>query len=133
MTSYPAGVLSDKWGHSGLLAAGMIVLVVADLVLASSDYWLVVFVGSILWGVHMGLTQGLLAALVSHSAPSDLRGTAFGMFNLASGISMLVASVLAGVLWEYIGAPATFLSGALLSVLALALFRTLHLELKTKT
>ena len=133
MTSYPAGVLSDKWGHSGLLAAGMIVLVVADLVLASSNYWLVVFVGSILWGVHMGLTQGLLAALVSHSAPSDLRGTAFGMFNLASGISMLVASVLAGVLWEYIGAPATFLSGALLSVLALALFRTLHLELKTKT
>ncbi|MCG8533670.1 MAG: MFS transporter, partial [Pseudomonadales bacterium] len=115
------------------LAAGMIVLVVADLVLASSNYWLVVFVGSILWGVHMGLTQGLLAALVSHSAPSDLRGTAFGMFNLASGISMLVASVLAGVLWEYIGAPATFLSGALLSVLALALFRTLHLELKTKT
>lgn len=133
MTSYPAGVLSDKWGHSGLLAAGMIVLVVADLVLASSNYWLVVFAGSILWGVHMGLTQGLLAALVSHSAPSDLRGTAFGMFNLASGISMLVASVLAGVLWEYIGAPATFLSGALLSVLALALFRTLHLELKTET
>ena len=133
MTSYPAGVLSDKWGHSGLLAAGMIVLVVADLVLASSNYWLVVFVGSILWGVHMGLTQGLLAALVSHSAPSDLRGTAFGMFNLASGISMLVASVLAGVLWEYIGAPATFLSGALLSVLALALFRTLHLELKPGT
>ena len=91
---------------------GLVVLVFADLVLAYSNHWTVVVLGVILWGLHLGMTQGLLAAMVAHTAPAELRGTAFGAFNLASGVALLIASVLAGLLWDEIGAEATFLVGA---------------------
>jgi MFS family permease len=91
---------------------GLVVLVFADLVLAYSNHWTVVVLGVILWGLHLGMTQGLLAAMVAHTAPAELRGTAFGAFNLASGVALLVASVLAGLLWDELGAEATFLAGA---------------------
>lgn len=117
--AYPAGVLADRMSHRALLAIGLVVLVAADLVLAGARDWPVLLVGVALWGVHMGLTQGLLAAMVADTAPADLRGTAFGMFNLASGIAMLVASAVAGLLWDRLGAGATFLTGAGLSVLTL--------------
>jgi MFS family permease len=118
-TAYPFGHLSDRMGHHRLLAGGLVVLIVADLVLASSSHWLVVLAGVALWGVHMGMTQGLLAAMVAHTAPADLRGTAFGAFNLVSGVAMLLASVVAGALWDTVGASATFLAGASFSALAL--------------
>lgn len=118
-TAYPFGHLSDRMGHHRLLAGGLVVLIVADLVLASSSHWLVVLAGVALWGVHMGMTQGLLAAMVAHTAPADLRGTAFGAFNLVSGVAMLLASVVAGALWDSVGASATFLAGASFSALAL--------------
>lgn len=117
--AYPAGVLADRMSHRALLAIGLIVLVIADLVLAGARDWPLLLAGVALWGVHMGLTQGLLAAMVADTAPADLRGTAFGMFNLASGIAMLVASAVAGLLWDRLGAGATFLTGAGLSVLTL--------------
>ena len=120
MSAYPFGKLSDRVSHVRLLALGLIVLVLADLVLASYAHWGVVLAGVALWGVHMGITQGLLATMVADTAPADLRGTAFGMFNLVSGIAMLAASMVAGLLWDQLGASATFYAGALFSMLALA-------------
>jgi MFS family permease len=112
LAAYPAGALSDRIGRFGLLAAGLVVLIIADLVLAWAPGLPAIALGVVLWGLHMALTQGLLAALVADSAPADLRGTAFGVFNLVSGVALLVASVLAGALWDSIGAPATFVAGA---------------------
>jgi MFS family permease len=113
--------LSDAMSHRKLLALGLGVLVAADLVLATSTSWFALFGGVALWGVHMGMTQGLLATMVADTAPQDLRGTAYGVFNLVSGLAMLVASVLAGGMWDRLGAASTFYSGAALSGLALAL------------
>jgi MFS family permease len=122
-TAYPFGKLSDRVSQTALLVLGLGVLIVADLVLAIGDNWTMVLVGVGLWGVHMGMTQGLLATLVAGTAPADLRGTAFGFFNLVSGIAMLVASVLAGFVWDRLGAEFTFYFGAAFGVLALlALF-----------
>ena len=118
-SAYPFGKLSDRMSHSKLLALGLIVLIAADLVLAINDHWAVVLAGVALWGVHMGITQGLLATMVADTAPADLRGTAYGVFNLMSGIAMLIASVLAGLLWDRLGASSTFYAGAVFCVVAL--------------
>ncbi len=122
-TAYPFGRLSDRMSHRTLLAWGLVVLIAADLVLASSSHWAVVLVGVALWGVHMGMTQGLLATMVAATAPADLRGTAFGFFNLISGVTLLVASVVAGLLWDQWGASATFHAGAAFSAVALLVLR----------
>jgi MFS family permease len=118
-SAYPFGKLSDRMNHKTLLAWGLAVLIAADLVLANSDHWAAVLVGVALWGIHMGMTQGLLAAMVAQTAETDLRGTAFGFFNLVSGLSMLVASVVAGLLWDRLGASFTFYGGAAFGVIAL--------------
>jgi MFS family permease len=118
-SAYPFGQLSDRMSHRALLAWGLVVLIAADLVLASDPHWTRVLLGVVLWGVHMGMTQGLLATMVADTAPPDLRGTAFGVFNLVSGLSMLVASVLAGFLWDRWGASFTFYAGAIFCVIAL--------------
>lgn len=118
--AYPFGKLSDRMSHIRLLVLGLVVLISADLVLAFADTWSVVFLGVALWGLHMGITQGLLATMVANAAPADLRGTAFGFFNLLSGLTMLVASVLAGLLWDRLGPSFTFLAGALFCALALS-------------
>ena len=120
LSAYPFGKLSDRMSHRKLLALGLAVLIAADLVLASNNHWGVTLAGVMLWGVHMGMTQGLLAAMVAHTAPADLRGTAFGFFSLVSGIAMLVASVVAGLLWDEFGASVTFYAGALFCLIALA-------------
>lgn len=118
-SAYPFGKLSDHVSHYKLLAFGLIVLIAADLVLAASDHWGVVLVGVALWGVHMGITQGLLATMVANAAPADLRGTAYGFFNLVSGVALLLASVVAGLLWDQFGASVTFYAGAAFCVAAL--------------
>ena len=118
-SAYPFGKLSDRISHTRLLAAGLVVLIAADLLLASSNHWAVVLGGVALWGVHMGITQGLLATMVASTAPSDLRGTAYGFFNLMSGLALLVASGLAGLVWDRLGAAFTFYAGAIFCVLAL--------------
>lgn len=119
--AYPLGKLADSVKHSTLLAWGLGLLVAADVLLAWSDRGPVVWSGVVLWGLHMAMTQGLLATMVADVAPVDLRGTAFGMFNLVSGIAMLVASALAGLLWDQLGASFTFAAGAGFSLLALLL------------
>ena len=119
VTAYPFGKLSDRASHQRLLLSGLAVLVLADIVLGMSTHWTGLLLGVALWGVHMGMTQGLLAAMVAKVAPADLRGTAYGFFNLMSGLAMLVASGVAGLLWEGIGPQATFAAGAGFSVLAM--------------
>jgi MFS family permease len=121
--AYPFGKLSDRVSHQKLLAWGLGVLIAADAVLAFGTHWTVVVAGVALWGVHLGMTQGLLATMVADTAPADLRGTAFGLFNLVSGVAMLVASVLAGLLWHRLGAEFTFGAGAGFCVLALGALR----------
>lgn len=119
MSAYPFGELSDRMSHTKLLALGLVVLIAADFVLATNDHWGVVLVGVALWGIHMGITQGLLATMVADTAPTDLRGTAYGFFNLVSGLAMLLASVLAGLLWDRLGASFTFYAGAAFCIVAL--------------
>jgi predicted MFS family arabinose efflux permease len=110
--SYPSGAAADRGHGPRLLSAGLLVLIAADVVLARADGRLAVLVGAALWGLHMGLTQGLLAALVAAAAPADLRGTAFGVFNLVCGVALLAASGLAGWLWDAFGPRFTFYVGA---------------------
>ncbi|KFX64477.1 MULTISPECIES: MFS transporter [Paraburkholderia] len=124
VSAYPSGKLADSMSHNWLLAVGLVVLFASDIVLAHGSQWPVVLLGVALWGLHMGLTQGLLATMVAHAAPSDLKGTAFGLFNLMTGLVTLVASLVAGELWDRFGASATFYAGAgfcLLTLCALAI------------
>ncbi|WP_226628051.1 MFS transporter [Alloyangia pacifica] len=112
LSAWPVGVLSDRIGRMGLLLCGLGLLIVADLILALSPGLAGIAVGLLIWGLHMGFTQGLLSALVAETVPEELRGTAFGMFNLVTGVALLIASLLAGALWETYGPSATFLAGA---------------------
>ena len=121
LSAYPAGKWSDRVSRRALLSAGLGLLILADLVLARADSIAMTLVGVALWGLHMGFSQGLLAAMVADTAPAQLRGSAFGVFNLISGISMLAASVLAGWLWQTYSAAVTFYAGAAISGLALLL------------
>jgi MFS family permease len=118
--AYPAGVFSDNGGRMKVLLIGLVLLIAADLVLALVPGLAGIGIGVMLWGLHMGFSQGLFAALVADTAPPELRGTAFGVFNLLTGLSLLVASVLAGWLWDSFGASMTFLTGAGFTALALA-------------
>ncbi|MGE0623488.1 MAG: MFS transporter [Pseudomonadales bacterium] len=120
VAAYPVGVFSDRFGRRALLMTGFLVLILADLVLAAAPGLWAVLIGVGLWGLHMGMTQGLLAALVADAAPAALRGSAFGIFHLATGIATLLASVIAGALWAWIGPTGTFLGGALFTLLGLA-------------
>ena len=119
MAAYPFGRLSDRSNHERLLALGLSVLIAADLVLAQATHWPSLVVGVSLWGIHMAITQGLLSTMVANHAPKAMLGTAFGVFNLISGLSMLIASLCAGYLWDQMGPEATFLAGAGFSALAL--------------
>lgn len=119
LSSYPAGVLADRTDRRTLLGIGFGVLILADIVLALAPGVGMVMLGAALWGLHMGLTQGLLATLVADASPPELRGSAFGLFNLVGGLMLLAASVIAGMLWEAYGAPATFAAGAVFTALSL--------------
>jgi MFS family permease len=119
--AYPFGKMADSMSHKSLLAWGLLLLILADVALAWDGHWGVVWVGIVLWGLHMAMTQGLLAAMIADTAPADLRGTAYGFFNLASGLALLMASGLAGLLWDSLGAAFTFIAGAIISSAALAL------------
>jgi MFS family permease len=120
LAAYPAGLWSDHWNRISVLAIGFIFLLAADLVLAFTGTIAGVLFGVALWGLHMGFTQGLLSTLVADTAPPELRGTAFGIFNLLGGLAVLLASVIAGALWDAVGPQGTFLFGGVLTVIALA-------------
>lgn len=117
LSAYPAGVLSDRMPRQRLLVVGCVVMVMADLFLAFGSGFAAVFIGIAAWGLHMGLTEGLLAALTADHAPAGLRGTAFGIMSLVRGVMLFVASTLAGSLWSIFGAQTTFLAGAGLATL----------------
>ena len=124
--AYPAGAAADRLSTRTLLVFGLGVLIVADVVLATAKYPWIAFIGAAFWGLHMAFTQGLLSKLVADTAPAELRGTAFGVFNLVSGGVLLLASVIAGSLWNAFGASATFIAGAsfaFLSAMGLLLYR----------
>lgn len=122
LAAYPAGALSDSFGRAGVLLVGIAFLIVADLILALGPTVPFMMAGVAFWGLHMGFTQGLLATMVADTAPADLRGTAFGLFNLAAGLAMLMASIIAGTLWDAYGPAATFFVGAGFTTLALVGF-----------
>ena len=124
-TAYPMGALSDRGNKWLILAGGFGVLIVSDIVLALAPNLWAVMAGVALWGLHMGMTQGLLAALVADTAPEASRGTAFGIFHLVTGIALLAASLVAGILWDWIGPSATFFCGAALTAAGLAGFLAL--------
>jgi MFS family permease len=119
LAAYPAGVLSDRFNRLTVLIMGFTMLIAADVTLLILGGLIGVMLGVILWGLHLGLTQGLLSTLVADTAQPELRGTAYGVFNLFGGLALLAASVLAGALWDSFGPQATFLSGALFTALAL--------------
>lgn len=118
-SAYPLGALSDRYDRRLPVGAGFVLLVVADVVLAVAPGIWMVLIGTALWGLHMGMTQGLVAALVTDTAPSAFRGTAFGLFNFISGVMLLLASLIAGLLWERIGPGAAFLAGAAITTFGL--------------
>jgi MFS family permease len=132
LSAYPAGVLTDKTGRQGVLEIGIAFLIVADIILAFSASLLPLMLGVVFWGLHMGFTQGLLTTLVADTAPVDMRGTAYGVFNFAIGIAMLIASVVAGGLWDAYGPEATFLAGAMFTVVALAGVTVLAIKSKRR-
>jgi MFS family permease len=117
--AYPAGVASDRHGRQRVLVIGVVMLIVADLVLANVPGLWGMGAGVALWGLHMAFTQGLFAAWVADTAPAELRGTAFGMFNLVTGVALLLASLVAGALWDRIGAQGMFVAGAAVAACAL--------------
>jgi sugar phosphate permease len=112
LSAYPVGALSDRMSKNALLATGLVLLASADLVLAQADTATVVIIGVALWGLHMGFSQGILATLVANATPQELKGSAFGLFNFVTGLFMLLASIIAGWLWDSYGAEMTFYAGA---------------------
>ncbi|TIS55789.1 MAG: MFS transporter [Mesorhizobium sp.] len=120
LSAYPVGVLADRMDRVTILILGLALLVLADLVLAFASDALGLGLGVVLWGLHMGFTQGLLATLIADTAPAELRGTAFGVFNLITGLALLLASIIAGALWEAAGPQATFLTGAAFAAMTVA-------------
>ncbi|MGD8999434.1 MAG: MFS transporter [Granulosicoccaceae bacterium] len=120
VSAYPMGALSDKADKRVILTGGFTVLIIADIILALAPNFWVVILGAGLWGLHMGMTQGLLATLVAETAPAALRGSAFGLFHLVTGMALLAASLIAGVLWEWVGPSATFIAGAAFTAVGLA-------------
>jgi MFS family permease len=131
LAAYPAGVASDRIDRTTLLIVGLVVLIAADLALALVPSISGVALGVVLWGLHMGLTQGLFATLVADASPPELRGTAYGFFNLLTGLAMLAASVVAGALWDIIGPKGTFVSGACFTLLALGGLLTIRGRLRS--
>ena len=111
LTAYPVGHFSDRLGRTGLMAVGLAVLIISDLTLSFAENILLVAIGTALWGLHLGFTQGLLSAMVADTVRPNLRGTAFGLFSVAGGLAILIASLIAGFLWDLFGARATFLAG----------------------
>lgn len=120
-SAYPFGVLSDRFSHTSQLLMGMLILTAADVCLSAGKHWLYVLGGVSLWGLHLGMTQSLMAGIVASVAPEDLRGTAFGFYNLALGLAILFSSILAGFLWQSFGAETAFYTSAMFCVVAIAM------------
>jgi len=132
LSAYPAGALSDRVDRVTILSLGLVLLLAADLALAFAPGLFGLALGVVLWGAHMGFTQGLLSTLIADTAPPELRGTAFGMFNLVTGVALLVASVIAGALWDAVGPQGTFMAGAGFTLLTLIGLLPIRKRLRSK-
>lgn len=130
LTAYPVGRLSDQIGRSGLLVGSIAVLAAAYIVLAFASSLAIFVLGIVLWGLHMGLSQGLLATLIADTAPGNLRGTAFGVFNLITGVVVLIGNVAAGWVWDAYGSSTTFLMGAIVSTITMLVIGAMALRRK---
>lgn len=130
-SAYPAGVLADRMPRHHILMLGAAVLVLANLMLAGANDATVVLLGVALWGLHMGLTEGVFTAMIADAAPADLRGTAFGVFNLMRGLLLLMASIIAGIMWDASGPAATFITAAVLAAFSMLLLMTTHSMLRS--
>lgn len=120
LTAYPVGYLSDRIGRRSMIALSLVFLIAADLALATAQTLPMLFAGIVLWGLHMGFSQAILSTLIADSAPKNLKGTAFGVFNLATGLTVILGNVAAGLLWETWGSASTFLAGAVIALASLA-------------
>ncbi|MGZ5223912.1 MAG: MFS transporter [Burkholderiales bacterium] len=119
LTAYPCGILADRVNRRLQLGIGAVILLTGHLVLATADTIWMAAIGASLWGFQMGVTQGLVAAIVADAAPERLRGTAFGIYYLVDGVVSLLASSGAGVLWMTGGSGLTFSVGAALAAAVL--------------
>ena len=118
LLAYPAGALSDRMDPKSVLLAGIAILIAADLWLAQASALWAVLAGVALWGAHMALTQGIFARMIADAAPEHQRATSFGAFFFASGVSALLASLGAGLLWDRGGPAETFTVAAGIAALA---------------
>ena len=118
LLSYPAGMLSDRRDPRAILTAGILLLVSGNVVLAMVPGLVGLLLGVALWGGHMALTQGLFAKLIANAAPAHLRATSFGLFHVATGVGLLLASIGGGLLWDRDGSSATFLASAAVAAAA---------------
>ena len=116
--AYPAGILSDKVNRKVVLLIGIVLLIIANIILAMADDFFMLVLGIIFWGMHMAFTQGLLATMVTDTTAPEIRGTAYGIFNFVCGIAMLLSSIIAGILWDQLGSSSTFIAGAIGAALA---------------
>jgi MFS family permease len=117
-TAYPFGILADRIDRRLQLAAGAVILLLAHIVLATADTIWLTILGGALWGLQLGATQGLLGAAIADTAPDDLRGTAFGIYDMAIGAATFAASAGAGLLWMAGGAATAFGAGACIATAA---------------
>lgn len=117
--AYPIGKLSDRIKREYMLIIGLMILILADIILANAKSNISVLIGTAIWGIHMGFTQGVLATLIADYSPKEYNGTAFGIFNFVSGISMLIASIIAGVVWQEFGSYMTFYAGGIFALISL--------------
>lgn len=122
LTAYPIGNLSDKIGRSFFLIMGFIILIVADVLLATTSSIYLTFIGIALWGLHMGFSQGVLSAMVADTCPPQYKGTAYAFYNLFSAVALMLASTIAGSLWDNFGSQMTFFTGAGLAMVSLLLY-----------
>lgn len=127
--AYPIGKLSDRIKREYMLIVGLIILILADFTLANAKSYILVLIGTAIWGIHMGFTQGVLATLIADYSPKEYNGTAFGIFNFVSGISMLIASIIAGVVWQEFGSYMTFYAGGIFGLISLVM---VYINIKMK-
>jgi len=121
LSSYPFGKLADKLNPMKLLALGMVLLALANLLFAYAANYRILAAGIVLFGMHLGATQGIFSTIISEIAPSEVRATAFGIFNFFSGLALLASGLVAGSLWEYMGAQYCFGGGVVFALITLCL------------
>jgi MFS family permease len=122
IVAVPFGHLADRGGFFILIVCGFLILVLADIILALTNSVGWMFVGIIFWGIHLGMTQGLLLAMISKLSPLELRGTSFGLFHAISGVALLTASLIAGYLWQYYYSGLIFFVSAIITLVGITTF-----------